>query len=195
MKRLAVLGGLTVVLTVLLAGCASAPDDQVDQAQVLDEHPFDYYFPDEYFVKTFATIDEAFSYVTAAKASFGKAVRKREVQGLAAKLVGPAIEGDQPVTVYCFLTAGDRSSDIDLSKVKGDLAEELQKAITVANVFLVFYQDRSVSISSFHLAPGYRYTTNAQYPGFHVNETDYKADYPVGWGASTAFRYLRHEID
>ncbi len=200
MRRLVVFGIpavlLAALLTLLLAGCASAPGDQGDQAQAADEHPFDYYFPNANFLKTFATVDEAYSYVTGAQAIFGRSILKQHAQGLAAKLVGPAIEGDQPVSVYCFLTAGNIGSQVDLSKAEGTvLVDELKKAASAAAIFLVFYQDRSVSISSFYIAPGYHFNSNSQYRTFHVRKTEYKADYPMGWGAKSAFSYLRHETD
>jgi hypothetical protein len=173
-----------------LVGCASSQHDR-SYADMAKEHNFEYYFPSYSFNHTFSTIEEAYEFVNVAQIKFSKSVDKSAAKGLAAKLIGPTVENDKPVSVGCFVTAQDANVSIDLSKIDKPLETVLRNAISVSVVFLVFYQDRGVSISRFYLAQGYSYLSNSQYNSFTYQRNTYKTDYPIGWGIEKAFGYLK----
>ncbi|MDR1286914.1 MAG: hypothetical protein LBK08_04820 [Treponema sp.] len=161
-----------------------------------DEHDFNYFFPSSDFTRAFSTIDEAYDYVNAASIKFGRASSKSSAKGLAAKLTGSAPEEDTPVSLVCYLRASDGSGTVDLSGRDNPMENALRRAVSATLVFLVFHNDRAVSISDFRLAQGWVYSSgNAQIGQFTVNDTTYTAEYPVGWGIEKAFGYLKDEIN
>jgi hypothetical protein len=160
-----------------------------------NEHNFEYFFPAHNFNRTFATLEEAYEFVNVAQAKFARSVNKPATKGLAAKLIGPAVANDNPVSVGCILSAQGTNDLIDLSIIDQPLETVVKNSISASIVFLVFYQDRGVSISKFYLAQGYRYISNSQYTSFTYQKNTYNTDYPIGWGIEKAFGYLRKEID
>jgi hypothetical protein len=104
-----------VIAVLCLCGCASTQGG-VNYTSLAKEHEFSYFFPKPAFVHTFATIEEAFDYVKTAQAKFSVTSGKPLAKGLAAKLIGPPVTGEQPVTVACILSAQRAdSSNIDLA--------------------------------------------------------------------------------
>ncbi|MDR3341504.1 MAG: hypothetical protein LBT14_01725 [Treponema sp.] len=180
-----------VILTFGLVGCSSISH----YADLANEYSFEYFFPSYSFHRTFSTIDEAYDFVNTASAKFSKSVNKSSAKGLAAKLIGPAVITDNPVAVGCFFRATNSNSDINLSKIDKPLEIVLRDAISATIVFLVFYNDRAVSISDYHLQEGYVYTSNSQMEGFKSFGNSYETNYPVGWGIEKAFHYLKGEIN
>jgi hypothetical protein len=76
------------------------------------------------------------------------------------------------------------------------MEESIRSAISAFEIFLVFYQDRGVSIPSYYLDSGYVYSSgNAQIQQFPFNNATYDAEYPVSWNSDKAFSYLRKEIN
>ncbi|MDR2313521.1 MAG: hypothetical protein LBE02_03220 [Spirochaetaceae bacterium] len=192
MKRIGELVFICLIFS--LAGCASVQQNKY-YADIADEHDFEYFFPSPSFNRAFPTIEEAYEFVNVAQIKFSKSVNKTAAKGLAAKLIGTAPKNDNPVSLVCFMRADGRNGFIDLSKIDQPLETVLKNSISASIVFLVFYQDRGVSISKFHLAQGYMYTSNSQYSKFTYQGNTYNTDYPVGWGVEKAFGYLRKEID
>lgn len=192
MKRL--WGTFFVVLVLGTAGCASIGRDKY-YAGLAEEHEFGYYFPSSNFNRTFSTVEEAYDFVKTAQAKFAKSVNKPLAKGLAAKLIGPSVERDKPVSIGCFMRANS-GSNIDLTKIDEPLELVLSEARSALVVFLIFYQDRGVSIPSYYLKEGYVYTAgNAQIGSFRSFGNSYEAEYPLGWGTEKAFGYLRKELD
>ncbi|MDR1148209.1 MAG: hypothetical protein LBK66_06205 [Spirochaetaceae bacterium] len=194
MKRTLKFGFICLIFS--LAGCASVQQGK-HYADMANEHDFEYFFPGYSFNHTFSTIEEAYEFVNVAQTKFSRSVNKSAAKGLAARLTGPAVENDKLVSVGCFVTAynSNGSIDIDLSKIDQPLETVLRNSISVSVVFLVFYQDRGVSISKFYLAPGYWYLTNSQYNRFIHQGKIYETDYPIGWGIEKAFGYLKKEVN
>jgi hypothetical protein len=192
MKKMA--GILFVALVIGASGCASIGQDKyyVDLAK---EHEFEYFFPSANFNRFFSTIEDAYDFVKTAQAKFSTSVNKPLAKGLAAKLIGPSVERDKPVSVGCLMQASSESS-INLAKIDKPLELVLREATSASVIFLVFYQDRGVSIPSYYLKDGYVYTAgNAQPSSFRSFGNDYKAEYPVGWGTEKAFGYLKKELN
>jgi len=188
---------LLFVLTIsviALFGCSTIQENK-KYAEIANQHSFEYYFPTTSSMCQFSSLDEAYDYVYAATVKLEKSINKHATKGLAAKLFGPEISTDKPVTVTHFFEAFDTSKVIDISKRNDNLKSTLTDAISVSSVFMVFYSDRGVSITDFLLADEYRYDNNAMYKSFNVNNNTYTAQYPVGWGINNAFKYLKKEID
>jgi hypothetical protein len=192
MKKL--LGIFFAILALGIIGCASLERDKY-YAGLAEEHDFEYYFPSSNFNRTFSTPEEAYDFVKTAQAKFAKSVNKPLAKGLAARLTGPAVEQDQPVSIGCFMLASS-GSNIDLTKIDKPLEAVLRESNSAAVVFLVFYQDRGVSIPSYYLKEGYVFTSgNAQISSFRSFGNTYEAEYSIGWGTEKAFSYLKKEID
>lgn len=185
---------ISVLFIFLLCGCASAQRNKY-YADLAKEHDFGYYFPEFYSNRTFSTIEEAYDFVNTAQVKFASSVKKSAAKGLAAKLIGPPVENDEPVSIECFISAGNEKSGIALWAINESLETVLKNAISATVIFLVFYQNRGVSISRFYLAQGYAYTSNSLPDNFNYQGYSYKADYPVGWGIEKAFDYLKKEIN
>jgi hypothetical protein len=152
---------------------------------------FSYYFPKSNVSMQFDNIDEAYDYINTARAKLSMSVNKSRAKGLAAKLIGPSINKDIRITVAYFVTADSN----DLSKENEGLESILRKAISVSNVFLVFYREKATVISDFYLASGYQYQNNSQYETFTFGGSQYETNYPIGWGIDNAFKYLNNEIE
>jgi hypothetical protein len=179
------------VLAFGLSGCAS-----VNYAGLAREQRFEAVFPSHNFTRNFATVDEAYDFVNMAREKFSQASSKIPRQGLAARLEGPVPGKEGPVSLVCLIgDVQDARGWIDLSKSEKPLETVLKEAVSASLVFLVFYNDRGVSISSFFLADGWVYTNNSQIKRFEVLDNTYQADYPVGWGPKKAFSYLKGEVD
>jgi hypothetical protein len=195
MKR--ALGIALVVLIFGTSGCASAGRNKY-YADLAKEHDFEYYFPSSAFNRTFSTIEEAYDFIKTAQAKFVKSVTKPLAKGLAAKFIAPPpppAEQGKSIAVGCFMMASS-GPVIDLSKSDKPLELVLNEANSATVIFLVFYQDRGVSIPNYYLKDGYVFLSgNSQIQNFRFFGNAYKAEYPVGWGTEKAFSYLRKEID
>jgi hypothetical protein len=192
MKKLS--GIFFVIFALGITGCASMERNKY-YADLAKEHEFEYYFPSSNFNRTFSTIEEAYDFVKTAQAKFSQSVNKPLVKGLAAKLIGPSVEQDVPVSLGCLIHANS-GTDIELSNIDRPMESVLRDATSASIIFLVFYQNRGVSIPSYYLKEGYVYVLgNAQVPSFTYFGNNYKAEYPVGWGTEKGFSYLKKEID
>jgi hypothetical protein len=185
MKKTLLLG----LMIACLAGCASVQQGK-HYSDLAKANSFESYFPSASFTLGFSTLEEANEYINEAQAKLTQSTQKQPQQGLAARIYGSPRQGDKPVIVVCIIAASNLHNTVDLSKTKANLEGELKDAISVSSIFLVFYQDRGVSISKFYLKEGYNYSSNSQYKQFRVNDEFYKAEYPVGWSAEQAFSYL-----
>jgi len=174
----------------LVTSCVSNPAGK-DYNELSKAETFSYYFPEATVSRQFDTIEEAYDYVSTARAKLALSVGKGRAQGLSAKLIGPSLNAGTKVTVAYFVTADSG----ELSGESGALEGTLRKAVSVSSVFLVFYHDRGAAISDFYLQDGYRYSSNAQYESYRMGSTDYQASYPVGWGVDKAFKYVSGEIE
>jgi hypothetical protein len=161
------------------------------------EQTFDYFFPKPSFYRSFATIEDAYDYIKTAQLKFSSAAGKPRVKGLGAKLIGPPpASGEQPVTVVCYLLASTANSSIDLSDTSRPMEETIKRAISALQVFMVFYEDRGISLPNYYLNSKYQYTSgNAQPQQFKFKDITYDTDYPIGWDTEKAFSYLRKEIN
>ena len=194
MKKL--FGIVLVVAVFCFYGCESMPDDS-EYKVMANLNDFDYFFPSDYFTKTFATIDEAYEYVKSAQFKFASSSGKVKTSGLSAKLSGTPIKADQPVILNCRIVSQDKKSDvIDPSKTNQSMESIVRTAVSTHIIFLVFYDDREIALPAFYLQRGYKYTTgNQQIKTYRFNDNEYIAEYPVGWSTEKAFSYLKKEID
>ncbi|MCL2129809.1 MAG: hypothetical protein FWH35_05590, partial [Treponema sp.] len=176
-------------------GCASIQTDNY-YANLVKEQEFSYYFPSYSFSRSFATTEEAYDYVRAAKAKFASASGKPLTKGLNSKLIGPAISGSQPVTVICTLHAQTRNEAYNLSETEEPLESLVRKAVSSVVLMFVFNEDRAVSLPSYYLQKGYVYSSaNQQISSFTIGENGYTTEYPVAWTVEKAFGYLRKETN
>ena len=196
MKR--VFGIILAIVVFCISGCATTEGGK-DYRALARENSFDYFFPSASSTRYFSNLDEAYDFVNTAQAKFTSSSGKNKAKGLGAKLVGPKVVKEEPVTVYYFMDAsrkvGNRGESFDLKEINEPLEKAIKDAIAASLVFMVFYEDRGVSLSNFHLASGWQYSNNSQYKSFDFNNARYDADYPVGWGTDKAFSYLRKEIN
>ena len=196
MKRAIVI--ILVIVVLCVSGCVTT-EGKKDYPALAKEKSFDYFFPSPSSTRYFSDLDEAYDFINTAQAKFTISSGKSKAKGLAAKLIGPKVVKEKPVTVYYFMEASKKAGNgvesFDLNKINEPLEKAIKDAISATLVFMVFYQDRGVSLSNFHLASGWRYNNNSQYKSFDFNKTSYDADYPVGWGTDKAFSYLRKEIN
>jgi hypothetical protein len=191
MKRLYL---FALVIVMLFAACATTSGGK-NYSALAKEQSFDYLFPGRDAVINFAGLDEAYDYINMAQVKFTSSSAKRKAKGLAAKLIGPPLVMEQPVTVSYYINAAEGTGSIDLSKIDKPLETVIRDAVSASLVFLVFYEDRGVSLSNFHLKSGWRYSSNSQIRSFNFNNTMYETDYPVGWGIDKAFNYLHKKIN
>jgi hypothetical protein len=187
-----------VLLAFLLAltGCSSMARNMY-YADLAKEHDFEYFFPASDVAREFSTIDEAYEFVQTASTKFSQAVsNKNRNKGLGAKLFGPAIT-KAPVTVIYWVRASDNNGSIDLSKIDQPMDTVLRNAEDALLFFIIFYNDRAVSLSNFYLDPKYSgYSNgNSQVKEFTLSGNTYETQYPVGWGMDKVFLYLKGEID
>lgn len=195
MNRKSLVMGLSMGISVLglisICGCASMKQKSMysDKAR---SNSFETYFTSTSTVKTFDTLEEAYSFVYEAEMKVGQASGNSIAKGLAAKLSGPAVKGEKPVTVVLIL--GSPYLTTQLIREKG-LEKALSGLISITMVSMVFYEDRAVSVSKFYLDDGYMYTSNSQVEKLRFDNNIYVADYPAGWGIDKAFEYLRKERD
>jgi len=166
-----------------------------DYAALAKELSFESIFPQRSKTYYFADLDEAYDFVNTAHAKFTQSSGKRMAKGLAARMIGPPVNGEKPVAVCYFLAAAKENKGIDLNKIDEPLEKVIKDATSATLVFMVFYGDRAAAISNFHLASGWTYNSNSQFKSFTYNGTKYEAKYPIGWGTDKAFRYLKKEID
>jgi hypothetical protein len=190
MRKLVLIG----IVAVALAGCTSLQEG-AHYADVAGQHTFGYYFPSAASTRSFSTLEEAYDFTYSAQIKLRTSINRRAAKGLAARLLGPAVIQEKPVVVGNFLVATTTHTRIDLSNAGDSLETALREAISVSCVFMVFYEDRAASLSSFYLRDGYAYTSNSQYSGFTFGGNSYNAEYPAGWGIEKAFQYLRKELD
>jgi hypothetical protein len=166
-------------------------------ADLAKEHDFEYFFPAADSAREFSTIDEAYEFVQTASAKFSQAVsNKNRNKGLGAKLFGPAIT-KAPVIVVYWIRASNGTSSIDLSNIDQPMDAVLRKTADAKLFFVVFHNDRAVSLSNYYLDPRYSgYSNgNAQIKEFGVAGNTYEAKYPFGWGVDKVFQYLKGEIE
>jgi len=190
MKRVILVLSIFIVFT----SCTSIQDSK-RYNDIATNNSFSYFFPSASSIRSFSTIEEASEFINAAEIKLGKTTGKNIAKGLAAKLIGPNVKDDNVVNVAYFLTASNTTSYIDITKLTETLEKELSNAISVTAVFLVFYEDRGVSISKFYLQTNYVYRSNSQYEEFQYKGNTYKTEYPVGWGTNNAIKYLKKEIN
>jgi hypothetical protein len=186
---------LLIIAVLCLCGCAS--QGGTDYASKAKEQEFSYFFPQPFFVRSFATLEEAYDYIKTAQVKFASAAGKPRVKGLVGKLIGPPVSGENPVTVFCGLNAQDaKSASIDLTDTSKPMEESIKKAISSLEIFMVFYGDRGIVIPNFFLDSGYQYSSgNTQFQQFSFNNNTYDTDYPVGWNIEKGFGFLRKEIN
>jgi len=198
MKKISLIA--IAVLVLCFCGCVtSATKDSSgrEYSSLANEHDFDYFFPSYNFSRTFNTLEEAFDFVKIAQIKFSTSSTKAKAKGLGARLFGPpaSVSAEQPVLMFCMLRARNKDEAVDLSKIEKPLEQVIKEEVSVSLVFTIFYEDRGVSISNFHLKSGYKYSSNSQVKTFTINDDTYNAEYPVGWGVEKIFSYLKKEID
>jgi hypothetical protein len=185
---------LAVSVVFIFISCSTvSTKNEIDDT--LDKYPFEHYFPGPSNNFSFDSIDEAYNYVNSATQKISHDCDKQSAKGLAAKLLGPTVKGDKPVSVSYFLVIYDHGSYLDLSKPGINIRETVKNSIATTCVFLIFYGERGVSISDYYLKGDYRYSSNSQYESFNYNHAKYIAKYPIGWGIDKSFKYLKKEID
>jgi len=186
----------TALVISVLCLCGCALQTNAKYAKIAKEQEFDDFFPKPSFVRSFDTIEEAYDYIKTAQIKFSKIAGKPRAKGLSAKLIGPPVSGEQPVTVVCYLIASTANASINLSDPSRFMDEMIRKAVSAMQVFMVFYEDRGISLPNYYLKSGYEYTSgNVQPQQFKFKDITYNTDYPVGWDTEKAFSYLRKEID
>ena len=179
-----------IAVIFVLGGCAS----YAQYSSLAKEHSFDYFFPSSSFHRTFDTIDEAYDFVMTAQSKFSSSAGKSLAKGIPGKLDGPELRLDKPAAVICFMEASNPGY-IDLENAEDPLEKIIKESISANIVFLVFYEGRGISISSFYLASGWVYSSSRQHTSFNVMDKRYKADYPAMWSNDKAFKYVRGEIN
>ena len=182
-----------LISILILFSCASLQESK-KYSEMAEAHDFAYYFPSPTRIMTFDSIDEAYDYINSAKEKVRSSISQTRAKGLSAKLNGEMPDNDKPVTVAYFFTASTAKERIPLSEDEM-FQTAFQEAVSITNVYLVFYEGRGVSISDYYLNSGYRYNSNRQYKTFKFGDVEYKAEYPTGWGIKKAFGYLKKEID
>ena len=187
-------GMALAVMVVSLSGCVSTGG--ADYSSLANEHDFDYFFPSYSFIKTFAATEDAYDYVKTAQTKFSASSGKAKAKGLVAKLSGPPVSGEQPVTVFCSMYLGGKDGAIDLEENEKPLANVVRSAVSSIVVFLIFHDGRAIAIPSYYLQSGYRYTSgNKNVESYVYDKNTYSTEYPVGWSVEKAFSYLRKEIN
>ncbi|GHV45103.1 hypothetical protein AGMMS49546_30190 [Spirochaetia bacterium] len=193
MKRM--LGIVLAIFSLGINGCISFSYSRT----VIDsstELPFDEWFFSNSFYTPYDNIDDVYDYVIDASAKFSRSVNKPSLRSAMAKINGPAITEDAPVSLYCMIKAEDDHGEIDLSNSINSLEFVLKHANSAVLTFLIFYEDRAISISNFHLKEGYKYNEGYdRYNTFDIEGIPYIPTYFIGWTVDTAFQYLDGQID
>jgi hypothetical protein len=166
-----------------------------DYSALAKEKSFESFFPVPTRSYYFDNLDDAYDFVQTAQAKFTQSSGKSKAKGLGAKLSGPTVTGQKPVTVCYFLLAYDEKNAIDLNKINEPLEKVIKNAISTTLVFLIFHKDRAASLSNFHLASGWQYNSNSQFREFNYDGKTYAAEYPIYWNTDKVFSYLKNEID
>jgi hypothetical protein len=174
---------------------AVAAKDSKDYRKLAREATFESIFPVATRSYYFDNLDEAYDFVNIAQERFSMSSGKARAKGLGARLFGPEVKRDKPVTVCYFLSASSAKEDIDLYKIEEPLEKVIKNAVSASLFIMVFYEDRAASLSNFHLASGWVYSSNSQLKSFRYGNNTYEAKYPIGWGAPKVFSYLRKEIN
>ena len=188
--------GVTLVVAVLLLSNCSSLKRNVHYSDLAMEQEFSQLFQSHSFIKTFTEPEEAYDYVKTAQVKFMTTSGKSKAKGLAAKLNGPSVVEQQPVTVYCRIGAQGTNGYIDFSKDSRSLESIVRSSVSAELIFMVFFGDRGIALPSFYLKSGYVYTShNDQVDVYYFGNNKYDAAYPPAWSAEKAFSYLRKEID
>jgi len=188
---------LFAALFALSAAVATAEGGK-DYTALAKEKSFESIFPRASQSYYFAGLEEAYDFINTAKARFTLSTGKERGKGLSAKLGGPPVTGQKPVTVTYFFEAFDwnkKDFSIDLTKINQPLEKVLKDATGALLVFMVFYGDRAVSLPTYYVSRGWQFSNNSQYDSFNYNNKKYDATYPVGWSIEKAFSYLKKEIN
>ena len=170
------------------SGCGSYAKYQ----DLAKEHDFDYFFPSASQVRTFDTQEDAYDFIMTARAKFGSSVGKALAKGLPGKLSGPVVVTDKPVSVFCFLSASN-NAPVDLDNNEVSMEKSIKDAISATIVFLIFYEDRGISLASYYLQTGWVYSSSSQHSYFMLNDDRYVPEYPALWSNEKAFEYLWNE--
>jgi len=188
---------VTILLIIFwMSGCASNSQN-AHYGKLAKERSFEHFFPSSDFHMEFSSIDEAYEYVKTADLKFSQTVsNKQRPKGLAARLKGPFL-GNAPVLLYCIIRASKESGAVDLSKINNDLPTALRRADEAVLFFVIYHNDRIVSLSNYYLDRKYSGygNGNTQVKTFFIGDNKYETDYPVGWGIDKSFQYLRRKID
>jgi hypothetical protein len=174
---------------------AVAAKDSKDYKALAMEASFESIFPVVSRTVYFDNLNEAYDYVNIAQEKFTMSSKKSKAKGLGARLFGPQVKNEKPVTVCYFMSASNANESIDLTKIEEPLEKVIKGAVSASLFILVFYEDRGVSLSNFHLASGWSYSNNSQLKTIRYGNDTYEAQYPVGWGVSKVFSYLKKEIN
>lgn len=155
---------------------------------------FSSFFPSSRDTRYFESLDEAYEFIGIAEAKLVSSTGKNYTQGLGAKLSGKMNPEEKRVSVAHFFGASGNNGTVNLSNPR-DLEAQLNEAISVVSIYLVFYGDRAISISNFYLDSRYVYSSNSQITSFNFEGNRYDATYPIGWNNEKVFRYLKKELD
>ena len=171
----------------IFSGCESFAKYQ----ELAREHEFAYFFPNAEQLLLFDTQDEAYDWVMTAQAKFASSIGGKPLaKGVPGKLSGPEVVSDKPVTVCCFLTASSQSAMLDLDVDAAAMEKTLKDALSATIVFLVFYEDRGISLASYYLQNGWVFSSSSQHSYFMLNDVRYTPEYPALWGTDKAFQYV-----
>ena len=187
MKKYMSLPVLLCMIVISFSGCGTTAKYQ----SLAKEHDFKYFFPKASQTRIFDSKEEAYDFVMTAQAKFSSSVNKPLAKGLPGKLTGPKISAEKPVAVFCFLEASDDKL-IDLDK-SVSMEKAIRDSISASIIFLVFYEDRGISLSSYYLQSGWVYSSAAQHSSFTINNDKYVPEYLTLWGNDKAFKYLWNE--
>ncbi|HPO03538.1 MAG TPA: hypothetical protein PL077_09360 [Treponemataceae bacterium] len=189
MRRLAA----AVIFIAVVLGPAAAQKKKA--AEYAKENDFSFFFPEYKYTRNFTDIDEAYDHIEASMHKLKKTIGMPKAKGLAAKLIGPERADKKPISVSYFLSASDSNGAVNVHKEGSGIESSLKNLITASIVYVVFCDDRAVSISEFYIKDGYRFSSNSQPKKFTFGKDEYSAEYPFGWGLGKAFEYLKKERD
>jgi hypothetical protein len=174
---------------------AVAAKESKDYRAQAKKASFEKLFPERDGVYLFDNLDEAYDFVNIAQEKFTMSSGKPKTQGLGARVFGPEVKKEKPVTVCYMIRASTGKEGIDLTKKEEPMEKLIKKAVSATLFIVIFCEDRAASLSNFHLASGWVFSNNSQIQSFNFGDATYDAKYPVGWGVSKVFSYLRKEID
>ncbi|MCL2832884.1 MAG: hypothetical protein FWD78_06920 [Treponema sp.] len=187
---------LVVLIIHVLGGCGS----YAKYNNLAKEHDFKFFFPSASFYNTYDNVDEAYDFVNTALLKFGTTAGKSLAKGIPGKLDRSDVNLEKPVTVACFIDAYDSNnryvSSLAFLAANNDTMENIiRTGISATVVFLVFYEDRAISIAGYYLKSRYTYQSSSQHKFFTFMTKNYIPVYPLMWSNDKAFQYLRKEID